>query len=474
MRAVSGVVAVLLLLSGVIALAAVGAPKQQVSSDPLVVHEWGTFTSFAGSDGLRLDFRPLVENDLPPFVYDRARQAGYSFNPGGKRRIVASQRMETPVTYFYTGRPRDVRVSVGFPRGLLTEFYPPVRKLAPTYSAQAAQVDAYVRGVSANVAACQRRLDQQEGLTAEDRKKIEDNIVALQAEAAAVRARIAPQPVEGGLLDWGTVRLLPQEMAEGINLPVSKERMEHYAHARETNSAIVKFQRLVKGRGKNDPPRSETHYEKFLFYRGVGSFSLPLLLSAEAGGEFQLKNAGREAVQGLFLVNVSKDGLRFAQWDRIDGGATMQLKLPADTSSVDRLADAVTQAAVAQGLYDKEARAMVNTWRTSWFDEPGTRLFYMLPQRLVDELLPLKVDPVPDEVVRVLVGRLELMTSEGETDLHAKLRVVNCKHLPGMVHKLKEQLGRFAEPALVRARDTAPDEEVKNNAIRALEIIRAS
>ena len=41
--------------------------------------------------------------------------------------------METPVTYFYTDRERVVDVTVGFPKGLLTEFYPPVRMMFPVF-----------------------------------------------------------------------------------------------------------------------------------------------------------------------------------------------------------------------------------------------------------------------------------------------------------------------------------------------------
>ena len=51
--------------------------RQTVASNPLVVHEWGTFTSFAGSDGVNLEFRPLVTNDLPPFVLNAASASGH-------------------------------------------------------------------------------------------------------------------------------------------------------------------------------------------------------------------------------------------------------------------------------------------------------------------------------------------------------------------------------------------------------------
>src|SRR5688572_5337977 len=80
----------------------------------LVVHEWGTFTSFSGSDSVKLEFRPLVDADLPPFVLDRGRQAGVNPNPFLKVDLRVLQRMETPVTYFYTDRERQVRVRVGF------------------------------------------------------------------------------------------------------------------------------------------------------------------------------------------------------------------------------------------------------------------------------------------------------------------------------------------------------------------------
>src|SRR5436309_1652267 len=48
----------------------------------LVVHEWGTFTSFSGSDGKRLNFLHK-EGDLPSFVYhpfDELTKSGRAFN----------------------------------------------------------------------------------------------------------------------------------------------------------------------------------------------------------------------------------------------------------------------------------------------------------------------------------------------------------------------------------------------------------
>src|SRR5260221_6682085 len=51
------------------------ADKRLPRDNNYIVHEWGTFTSFAGSNGVSLDFRPLVDEDLPKFVMDRPKQA---------------------------------------------------------------------------------------------------------------------------------------------------------------------------------------------------------------------------------------------------------------------------------------------------------------------------------------------------------------------------------------------------------------
>ena len=200
----------------------------------LVVHEWGTFTGLAGSDGRHLPFRADIGVGLPSFVLTRAEQAD-RFEPGlsakwmdvfTKDETVALQRMETPVVYFYTDGPRDVEARVEFPQGMLTEFYPPVRTMTPP-------------------------LDLNRS-----------------------RAVLA-----GTSLDWGKLRITPASMAAGANVPEVKGD-GHYAHARATDAAIVRF---------SDRP-GEVHEENFLFYRGLGNFSLPVQMTAAKGDHFRLHN----------------------------------------------------------------------------------------------------------------------------------------------------------------------------------------
>ena len=64
---------------------------------------------------------------------------------------------------------------------------------------------------------------------------------------------------------------------------------------------------------------------------------------------------------------------------------------------------------------------MVNTWRQSWYREIGLRVFFFVPQSQTDEILPLTIEPKPDQVVRVLVARTELMTPTEERDILALL-----------------------------------------------------
>src|SRR5215218_6613444 len=101
-------------------IAMVAAPEVKPNRDPeaLVVHEWGTFTSIADETGAAVSWQPLqAANDLPCFVERFRRYRGKGF-------IRGTVRLETPVLYFYAPRETTVDVSVRFPGGLITEWYP--------------------------------------------------------------------------------------------------------------------------------------------------------------------------------------------------------------------------------------------------------------------------------------------------------------------------------------------------------------
>jgi hypothetical protein len=414
-----------------------GAARDR-SGDDLIVHEWGTFTSFSGSDGVRLEFRPLVNEDLPPFVLDRFLQSGVN-NPFTKSQIRVRMRMETPVIYFYTNRERDVDVRVSFPEGLLTEFYPPVARMEPSYT---------------------------------------------------LGERL---PLKRSVLDWGRIHLIPPDRLQAhVDDPARRRVLEsllqtgvlpysdasyHYAHARATDSALVQVHRPKPETNSPALAPAGDFFEKFLFYRGVGNFDLPIRLTASSGPTFELVNSGRDSIRSLFLIDVDGQAVRFTSVEQIPAGSRLELTQAGAATSIDVLADAVKDALVEAGLYEKEAIAMVNTWRSSWFGETGTRLLYVLPRSLTDSVLPMTIVPEPQQAVRILVGRMEIMTPEQESQIAALVKKSAAKRLAA---KSPEQassyagptelagLGRLAEPALARVRAISNDPVVRDEAAQLL------
>jgi hypothetical protein len=75
---------------------------------------------------------------------------------------------------------------------------------------------------------------------------------------------------------------------------------------------------------------------------------------------------------------------------------------------------------VAQGLFRDEARAMLETWGDSWFEE-GSRLIYIVPRQYVEAILPLSIRPAPAQLARVFVGRMELITAATEKSIEAAI-----------------------------------------------------
>ena len=130
---------ILLLLTALVLLTfAVAHGRSRTVFSSLTVHEWGTFTSVAGTDGRSLEWSPApVGTELPAFV-EHLRNVQFKIGLRGKIR------METPVIYFYSPREERVSVSVQFRRGLITEWYPSASHIEParqTFMISASPVD---------------------------------------------------------------------------------------------------------------------------------------------------------------------------------------------------------------------------------------------------------------------------------------------------------------------------------------------
>ena len=82
----------------VLALAAATAAQKPPASDPLTVHEWGTFTSMQGPDGVWLEGLHHEEEALPAFVHTMGNTEGeVRRTKGGVDVVRVTRKMETPV-----------------------------------------------------------------------------------------------------------------------------------------------------------------------------------------------------------------------------------------------------------------------------------------------------------------------------------------------------------------------------------------
>jgi len=374
-----------------------------------VAHEWGTFTSVQGAEGIQMDWNPFVQWDLPTFVHDQNQnvQAKVNQQLAGlllKSKAMSKQRMETPVIYFYSDQELTVDVKVRFPQGLMTEWYPAATAFAPDPTA-----------------------------TSEQRAANKESFLA-----------------------WNQMRILAPDADQALQ-PPSDQSDNHYYAARETSA------NLLEVAGPANAPHPQ--HEKFLFYRGVGDFTAPLTASIQGDEQsVRMDNRAKDALTGLAVLRIRGETAQLLTTDHLEAGQNATLKLDSPILPKQDLRplvrDYLKHHLVAAGLYPREAEAMVKTWDDSWFGEEGLRVLYLLPQSWTDEALPITLDPQPKSLVRVMVGRAELITPSTEWELLKQAVRFSDADAAGQLEAVTAvqdlHLGRFAEPTARRVLGSHP------------------
>jgi hypothetical protein len=252
---------------------------------------------------------------------------------------------------------------------------------------------------------------------------------------------------QGNTRQWQwQIRWSNVEIAPGAKEVLPSEPGEsHYYAARDTDAAPVSV---------------SNQQEKFLFYRGIAGFAPPIAATVARDGSIAVVQKTAEPID-TFVLFERRDG-RFGYRVVSTNSSELRLERPMLTGTIESLRNDLREMLTKRGLYPREAAAMVETWRDSWFEE-GTRLFYFLPQATVDGILPIDIDPKPANLTRVFVGRMEVVTPEMETDVAAAIRANDQAAL--------RKYGRFLEPIsqMVEARLKATHDEGKvGNALSAL------
>jgi len=396
----------------------------------LVVHEWGTFTSLQGSDGVPLHWNPLQSSHLPKFVYNwnnagLGRYAAGLLSSGQKTVLVTLQRMETPVIYFYADREQTADLTVRFPQGGITEWYPQAPQIGPCVTRPSPIVTTLDSGLHRVGISPTFRLDS-------------------IFDGGAVKE---------SLIHWQGLRILPAAGHADLSKRLLNDASgSHYFAARDTDSAFVQTDSL-------SPTNSQSELEKFLFYRGVGNFTTPLSVQMDAGGTITVGNNGKEALKHLLILSVHGTAGNCSSMEELKSGQQKVFNLEAEHPALpmEKLRSQVRAAMItglrAEGLYSREALAMVNTWDDSWFQEEGVRVLYILPRAWTDQILPMQIDPTPKELVRVMVGRAELITSDTESRLTLDITRAQNGEVEAAqeIRAIMKSLGRFAQPVFQQA-----------------------
>ncbi len=359
----------ILALAAALAAGSVVAGDKAAARPDYTAHEWGTFTSIQGSDGKPIRWDPLAQSDLPDFVHGRRNPSSapefdkYRTFFGmldGKGAQAWLQRMETPVIYFHAAKPLDVSLTVDFPSGLITEWYPAALAFGPA------------------------------------------------PEIPGLIPRMTNSRVE-----WAGLSILAESPAPAASdraLPHG-DAPSHYYAARNVTANPV---RTTIGAACTKAGLGET--ERYVFYRGVANFTAPLVVRANAS-LLLVQNTGTEPIRAAFAWHARGTEASLVALGTLAPGSTKSVNVAATKFRGERrklagqFRDTLAATLAKAGLNRDEADAMVATWKDSWFDEDGTRILYLVPRSFVDATLPVKLDPAPTRFERVFVGRAEVIES---------------------------------------------------------------
>jgi len=363
------------------------------------LHEWGTFTTVSGSDGVLLSGLQREEETLPTFVHAHfgfengqptpqdklmsvIRTQGYprfeSQTKGLGRRPVSgvTVKMETPVIYFHSDKAFRAQVKVGFEGGTISQWYPN-RSGGETLP---------------------------EPPPAKDPKN--------QPVPAAQWNLDFSKPYHGGI-EWDVDVLSPEESR--ATLTFKPRDSVNWLRARVPEANVVRTR------------TGET--ENYLFYRGVGNFKPGLVTTVSEDDTLHLANQTGGDIP--FYLVFERDSGGAVSWTAGSGGLKAGETIghekdklaPGKGQFPVEIYQSVKSGLVSCGLLESEADAMVQTWWTSYFESPGLRVFWILPPSATDRILPLSVSPQPEKIVRVLVGRSEVLRPAAEREWLAQSRL---------------------------------------------------
>jgi hypothetical protein len=377
-------------LAGIVGAITIAIPlrgRQAVAVNGLTAHEWGTFTAIAGADGQPVDWLPVDLVGMTPAA------------------LASKPELPTFIEHF-RGAPKST-------------LHGTVRMETPViyfYSPQQTTISVHVSFSNGFITEWYPHATRVEPST------------PLASDALY-------QPHGDGSIAWDSISVAPYSSTD---FPHEIATSRYYA-ARDTSATPLSV----------ESPIGEQH-EKFLFYRGVSTFALPLAAKVLPSGSILFNNLAGQPIPSLIVLERRGDRLGYHIATAVSDHAI--LETPSVSGTLDSLRSDLEDILIAQGLFRDEARAMLATWGDSWFEE-GSRLIYIVPRQYVDSILPLTISPAPIQLARVFVGRIELVTPATENSVQAAI----ASHDGAALRKY----GRFLYPIvnIILAKHSDPSAE---------------
>jgi len=373
--------------------ALLGAALPVAAAEPLVIHEWGTFTSLQDEQGRTIGGINTDEEKLPEFVHDLApvpMGTDGDFSPNlikGRDYCDPSvtMRLETPVIYVHLPpgqQQATFDLSVEFRGGILSQYYP--------------LADATV--------------DRQPLRRFGEEIRYGETLKSPSGRGHQMRFSqrwFAPElsATTTSTLTWRGIVMGGAGKVPNTTSPV-------WLAPRQVNAPT-----LTVGAER----------EKYLFYRGLGHVDAPLVARRSADGATLSVSPRSGALSAstvptLWFADLRGDGtaafrtIATITWHLESDDKPATSVFPAGFSSTDYSAERLTElrselhaAIMHEGLFADEAHALLNTWEASYFKAPGQRLFFLVPNEWTDHVLPLTISQ-PATVKRAMMGRIELVS----------------------------------------------------------------
>lgn len=342
------------------------------AAEPLVIHEWGTFTSLQDGSGRTIGGLNTDEEELPAFVHQLGPIALARHGDLAPRYVKmaprlapeVTMRLETPVVYVHLPpgeRQAVFDLGVTFRGGLLSQFFPAAEALV-------------------------------DGALVSDRQQHRYRTLAGDSTSTLTwRGIVAGAAGEGPTTD-SPVWLAPRRV-DAASLLVGDER------------------------------------ERYLFYRGLAHLDAPLTIlrvypSTTIG--VSVRPSAQATVPTLpdfWFADLRGDGTAAVRHVRPDADQRSAHYVDTGFKPEDYSAEALAglraglhAALVVDGLFADEAEALLATWESSYFTSAGQRIFFLVPRAWTDAHLPLTVSR-DARIVRSMVGRIEVVSPAQELAL---------------------------------------------------------